>query len=122
MLATALPAKACSCALGDPRDGLKASDGAFIGTLLSQTPDPGQEGSSIYTFTVSEEIKGTFEETVEVHSASNGAACGLEVPIGGETGLLLTLVNQQWYSSLCQQVAPEDLRDAAQALPQPDGE
>src|SRR5688500_10271202 len=73
IVATALPAKACSCALGDPRDALKASDGAFVGTLLSQTPDPDSpDQSSIYTFTVQETFKGTLDETVEVHSASNG--------------------------------------------------
>lgn len=123
IVATALPAKACSCALGDPRDALKASDGAFIGTLLSQTPDPDSpEWSSIYTFTVEETFKGELGETVEVHSASNGAACGLEVPIGGDTGLFLDLVEGEWHSSLCAQIAPEDLRAAAEPLPAPDGE
>lgn len=119
---TALPAKACSCAMGDPRDQLASSDGAFIGTLVSQTPDPDDNTfSSIYTFSVDEEVKTELGGTVEVHSASNGAACGLEVPVGGQTGLFLQLSDGEWHSNLCQQIDPDQLRDAAQPLPEPDG-
>ena len=122
VVATALPAKACSCALGDPRDALKASDGAFIGTLVSKAPDPADpDYSAVYTFSVEETFKGSLGETVEVYGASNGASCGLEVPIGGRTGLFLTLAEGRWLSSLCQQIAPEDLRAAAEPLPEPDG-
>jgi len=122
IVVTALPAKACSCALGDPRDAFAASDGAFIGTLTSQTPDPSDPSyGSIYAFTVEEAFKGDLSETVEVHAASNGAACGLEVPLGGRTGLFLDLIDGRWSSSLCQQIAPDDLRAAAQPLPEPDG-
>jgi hypothetical protein len=120
---TAVPAKACSCAIGDPRDALAQSDAAFIGTLVSQTPDPGDGGqSSTYRFTVDEAVKGEFGGTVDVHSASNGAACGLEVPIGGQTGLFLTDDGGVWWSSLCAQIDPDELRDAAQPLPEPDGQ
>lgn len=122
IVATALPAKACSCALGDPRDALKASDGAFIGTLVSKTPDPADpEYGAVYTFSVEETFKGDLGESVEVYSASDGASCGLEVPIGGRTGLFLTLADGRWLSSLCQQIAPDDLRAAAEPLPEPDG-
>jgi hypothetical protein len=109
--------------MGDPRDSLKAADGAFIGTMLSHTPDPGDGGqTSTYTFSVQEEFKGEFGGTVDVRSATNGASCGLEVPIGGATGLFLNLVDGAWHSNLCQQIAPEDLRAAAQPLPEPNGE
>lgn len=123
IVVTAVPAKACSCAIGDPRDALAQSDGAFIGTLLSQTPDPGDGGeSSTYTFTVDEEVKGDLDGTIEVHSASNGASCGLEVPIGGQTGLFLRDDGGVWWSSLCSQIDPDELRAAAEPLPEPDGE
>lgn len=123
IVATAVPAKACSCAMGDPRDALKASDGAFIGTLLSVTPHAEDEGqNSTYTFTVDEEVKGDLGETVDVVSATSGASCGIEVPIGGQTGLFLNTTETGWSSSLCQQVDPDQLREAAQPLPEPDGE
>jgi hypothetical protein len=122
VVVTAVPAKACSCALGDPRDALEAADAAFIGTLLSQAPNPEDEGqTSTYTFTVDEEVKGQLGETVEVQSSSNGASCGLEVPIGGQTGLFLDGDAAQWSSSLCAQIDPEELRAAAEPLPEPDG-
>jgi len=123
IVATAVPAKACSCFMGDPRDALKASDGAFIGTLLSVTPNAEDEGqTSTYRFTVEEEIKGDLDGTVDVISSTSGASCGIEVPVGGETGLFLDLVEGTWSSSLCQQVDPDQLRAAAQPLPAPDGE
>ena len=123
IVATALPAKACSCFMGDPRDALKASDGAFVGTLVSATPNAEDEGqTSTYTFTVEEEIKGDLGGTVDVISSTSGASCGIEVPIGGQTGLFLDMVDGAWSSSLCQQVDPDQLRAAAQPMPEPDGE
>jgi len=122
IFAGALPAKACSCFQGDPRDALAEADAAFIGTLLSRTPDPDNQYLSTYTFSVEEEIKGQLDDTVPVRSATDGASCGIEVPVGGQTGLFLTASEEGWSSSLCQQIAPDDLRAAAQPLPAPDGE
>ena len=122
VLATSAPASACSCAYQDARDRLKKADAAIIGTALSRVPssDP---SVVTYTFSVDEEVKGTFEDTVEIETASNGAACGLEVAIGQQTGLFLTGSDAAgWSSSLCQQIAPDELRDAAAPMPEPNGE
>ena len=121
VLGTALPASACSCAEGDARTQLKASDAAFIGTLLSQSPSG--QWNAVYTFRVDEEVKGDLGETVAVESANNGAACGLEVGVGRQTGLFLDgSADEGWSSSLCQQISPDALREAAQPMPEPDGE
>lgn len=121
VLATSAPASACSCAQSDPRTSLKAADAAIIGTLLSKTPS-GQWNAD-YTFRVDEAVKGDFGETVVIESANNGAACGLEVDIGGQTGLFLDgSESKGWRSSLCAQISPEELRAAARPMPAPDGE
>lgn len=130
IIVPALPAHACSCAYGDPRERLAEADGAFIGTLVSQTetepPDPDEPVSSgrdnTYTFTVEEVFKGDIGETIEVHAPADGASCGLEMGIGQQDGLFLYMDEGLWRSSLCSRVDPQELRDAAAPLPEPDGE
>jgi hypothetical protein len=128
VLGLALPAKACTCALGDPRDALARADGAFVGTLLSRRPAvaPGGEPdlqTDVFTFQVDEDVKGEYPDTLDVYSASSGAACGLEVGQGEHTGLLLYFHEDDghWWSNLCSQMSPEDLREAAAPLPEPNG-
>jgi hypothetical protein len=119
-------AHACSCYLGDPRDALDEADGAFIGTYLAQRPVNPERvwGPAIYTFRVSEEIKGDFDETVEVRAQTQSSACGLGVGEGGEeTGLLLYRTRSgAWTSSSCSQLSPEQMREAASELPPPTSE
>lgn len=127
LLMPALPAFACSCAYGDPRDRLNEADAAIIGTLVESHPvDPPVENSgedTIYTFTVDEEVKGDFGDTLEVHAPYSGASCGIEVGVGQQTGLFLEQREDgAWASGLCSQIAPEELRKAAEPLPAPDGE
>ena len=111
-------ASACSCALGDPRRALALADAAFIGVLIDKR-EAGQ--AATFTFRVSETVKGKLGATVEVDSAADGAACGIEVKQGGSIGLLLDRSGERWTSSLCAQIAPADLRRAARPLPPPTG-
>ena len=118
-------AKACSCAYGDMRDRLAEADGAIVGTFLeSHDADANPVGSSdqdwIYTFQVDEEIKGTYGDTIEVHSAMHGFSCGIEAQPGEQYGLFLRMRDDGvWASSLCEQTSPEDMRKAATPLPEP---
>jgi hypothetical protein len=106
--------------MGDPRDALHSSDGAFVGTLVARAEV--DEQTSIFTFEVETAVKGTLGAEVDVRSASNGAACGLEVGMGQRIGLLLgTADDGAWTSSLCSQIDPDVLLKAAQPLPPPDG-
>ncbi len=123
-------AKACSCFRGDPRDQLADADGAIVGTFQEShpavQPTPGLPTSSgddtIYTFSVDEAIKGQFPDTLEVHSAADGATCGLEVSPGQDYGLFLYESEGQWHSNLCSQTSPDEMRDAATELPAPNGQ
>ncbi len=117
--ATATPAHACSCAMPDPRSLLAQTDGAFVGRLIERR-DLG-DGRAVFTFRVERRVKGAMGTTVDVESASNGAACGLETTIGARIGLFLERSAGRWTSSLCWQVSPDDLLAAAQPLPPPNG-
>ena len=114
-------AHACSCAVGDPRDALHVSDGAFVGTLVSRENIDG--GKAIYTFSVETSVKGGLVGSVDVESSSSGASCGFEVPVGRRIGILL---DQQpdgdWTGGLCTQIDPDVLIAAAEPLPAPNGE
>lgn len=118
---------ACTCAgFQDPRDRLQEADAAIIGTFVGQRPaDPDdQYGDTIYTFAVDEEVKGDFGETLDVRSASDGAACGLSVSEGRQEGLFLYdgKGDGTYSSGLCSQIDPDELREAATPLPAPTGE
>ncbi len=117
--ATATPAHACSCAMPDPRSLLTQSDGAFVGRLLARR-DAG-DGRAIFTFRVERRVKGALGTTVDVESATDGAACGLETTVGARIGLFLERRDGRWTSSLCWQVSPEDLLAAVRPLPPPNG-
>src|SRR6185436_6580992 len=120
VVAGAQAAHACSCLIGDPRDALHRSDGAFVGTLVER-PEV-DEQTSIFTFEVETAVKGTIGPEVDVRSASNGASCGLEVEFGQRVGLLLDAADDgAWTSGLCAQMDPDVLLQAAQPLPPPDG-
>lgn len=118
---TARPAAACSCAAVDLREGLLERDGAFVGELIGRGGWP-WSSTSTFTFGVERSLKGDFGDVVDVESSSNGASCGLEVEEGQRIGLFLDLQDGAWWSSLCWQVDPDLLIEAAEPLPAPDGQ
>ena len=122
LLAVALPAKACSCFQGDPRDQFDKAEAAIVGEYVGARPteDP-DDYEAIYTFNVQEEWKVDFGDTLDVHSADNGAACGIEASPGQDVGLFLTMQGDQWHSNLCSQTSARGMRDAASPLPEPNG-
>jgi hypothetical protein len=112
------PARACSCVQPDPWNLMTQADGAFVGRLVERE-DIGQ-GRARLTFDVERAVKGKIGSSVDVVTANNGAACGIELPIGYRTGLFLMRDGGRWTGTLCWQVSPEDLLAAA-ALPAPNG-
>jgi hypothetical protein len=112
------PARACSCIPPDPWTFLKQADGAFVGHLVSRRE--AAQGRAVLTFRVERAVKGKIGGTVEVTSANNGAACGIETSVGQRIGLFLAREGDGWVGHLCWQVAPEDLLAAA-SLPAPNG-
>jgi hypothetical protein len=118
-------ARACSCALPEPRDAIAESDAAFVGRLLDRSGGGsifGGGGETTFLFAVDDDVKGNLGAEVEVATPASGGNCGLEVGEGSRVGLFLTLsASDTWTSSLCSQIEPEVLLRAAAPLPAPDG-
>ena len=112
------PGRACSCALPDARAALAQGDGAFVGKLVSGR-EAGQQ--AVLTFSVERALKGSIGSTVEVVTASNSAACGIEMRTGARTGLVLERRGGAWQGYLCSQFDPDELLAAALPLPVPNG-
>jgi len=102
-LAFAADALACSCLRVDLIRDLPRAEGAFIGTVLERKVE---RQKAVYLFRVEQVYKGDIENRIEVVSAADGAACGLELEVDQRIGLLLTREGGQWRSSLCSQVDP----------------
>lgn len=102
-LAFAADALACSCLPVDLARDLPRVDGAFIGTLLERQD---REATSTLLFRVEQVYKGDISNRVEVETARDGAACGIEMRTGERIGLLLERGGGVWRSSLCSQVDP----------------
>lgn len=112
------PAGACSCIPPNPWRYLQQADGAFVGRLVSR--EETSNGRAVLVFSVERSVKGRLGATVEVETANNGAACGIETSVGQRIGLFLMREGGRWTGHLCWQVSPEDLLAAA-SLPTPNG-
>jgi len=119
----ALPAHGCSCMTPNPYAGLAEADGAFVGTLVEVDRGVGKLLDSEQVidlfFEVEATLKGDIGEAVKVQSASDGGACGIEVPLGTRAGFLLYRVGGEWEGSLCWTLDPDALLAAASGLPEP---
>jgi hypothetical protein len=62
-----------------------------------------------YLFRVEQVYKGDIDNRIEILTAADGAACGLESGVGDRLGLLLDRRGGAWRSGLCSQVDPSDL-------------
>lgn len=118
VVVTVEPARACSCIPPDPWSFLKQADGAFVGRLVSRRE--ADQGQAVLVFSVDRVVKGKVGATVEVRTANNGAACGIETSVGHRIGLFIDRDGKSWHGHLCWQVAPEVLLAAA-LLPSPNG-
>ena len=119
------PASACSCAgIGDLDAAIAGSQAAFVGTLI-ETRDPHGNDDLIDTgrgvvhvFEVERWIKADLGDVIEVHSAADGGACGLEFwTADNRIGAFLTASGGQLASHLCAQVDPDVLIAAADGPP-----
>ena len=122
VVATVAPmatAQACSCMLPDAARFLAESDFVFAGSLVERPVEAGQVGdfgfdNVAYTFEVDAVYKGDLRDsTVEVWSASNGAACGFEMAVGEPVAIAASLSGGQLTGSLCATFGIDQLEAAA---------
>lgn len=104
----------------DPATGLAEYPAAFVGTLVDVSGQIGVVFSSdtdtIYRFQVEQWVKGDLGDFVDVHSAADGGACGIEVGIGNRAGVFLSVESGQLSSSLCSTIDADVLLAGAEPL------
>jgi hypothetical protein len=105
VLVLAAEAEACTCRAPDLERDLPTADGAVVGEVLERRAEGGQ---ARLVLRVEQVYKGDISNRVEILTAPNGAACGLEARVGERLGLLLTREGGEWRSGLCSQVDPAD--------------
>ncbi len=122
----ALPAHGCSCMMPDPFAGLAEADGAFVGTLVEVDrgglgPITNSDQLADFHFEVEASLKGEIGDAILVKSASDGAACGIELPVGERAGFLLTQdpIDGEWQGNLCWTMDADRLLAAAEGPPEP---
>ncbi len=103
-LALAGDAVACTCLPVDLARDLPKADAAFVGTVLAASPR--ETADTLFRFRVEQVYAGELENRIEVVSARDSAACGLELAVGDRAGLLLERDGDVWRSGLCSQVDP----------------
>ena len=122
IVATVAPmatAQACSCMMPDASRFLAESDFVFAGSLVERPVEAGQVGdfgveNVAYTFEVDAVYKGDLRDaTVEVWSASNGAACGFEMALGEPVAIAASLSGGQLTGGLCATFGVDQLEAAA---------
>ena len=119
-LALSASASACSCAGRPGKEIFRATDGAIVAKLLRVKP-VGAGFTSDYVFRVVGALKkrNRFEagQIRRIRSASDGAACGIEQPIGSTSGLYLTRESDgRFHSNLCLTTSPARIRRTGRTL------
>jgi hypothetical protein len=114
-LAFAGSAQACSCAPPAPRQALRQSDAALVGTLVKVVPrDPLWAD---YRYRVTRVYRGGAAigrgDTISVRSARRAAACALPRRLDRRYGLFLTRRGGHWRAGMCSTIAPRRLWLAA---------
>lgn len=114
------PARGCSCMEIDPYAALGEFPAAFVGTLVDidgqQGPIFQSDADTVYRFEVETWVKGDLGEVVDVHSAADGASCGIEVGVGGRLGVFVRVEGGEYHSSLCANIDADILLAAAEPL------
>ena len=97
------PASACSCALLEPQQMLDFAPTAFVGTVAGIVPGGRGEFGPTHalTFTVETVLAGEVPAEVEVVTADNSAACGIDAVVGIRLAVFASEDGGQLTSNLC---------------------
>lgn len=102
-LAFAGPAYGCSCMAAEPQQMLEFGPTAFVGTMTGVVPAAqGPLGAQhLLTFEVEAVLAGEVPAEVQILTADNSAACGIDANIGSRLAVFATDEGGQLSSSLC---------------------
>ena len=84
------PASACSCVVPNLADVVGQAGAVFIGTQITVEPEDGDGFGlpTVLTVAVHEVFKGDIGSTVELHTADNSAACGIQYSTEQPSGIV----------------------------------
>lgn len=108
MVVTAQGALACSCASSPVDIQLDQADGAFIGSVITNSGDSAR-------FAVTEWFKGRLADEVEVRSG--GGECSFDLDPGDEVAMFVYVIDGDLRSSLCDTGSAARLRSLFQPSP-----
>lgn len=104
----------------DPSTALDEYPAAFVGTLVDVDGQLGavfnSAADTVYRFEVESWVKGDLGPVVEIHSAANGASCGIEVGVGNRAGIMVRVDGDEYHSSLCETIDADVLLAASEPL------
>lgn len=100
LLTFAGPASACSCAMTDPQGMLEFGPIAFVGTVVDAGASDGMTDRTM-VFEVETVLAGEVGAEVEVVTAGNGAACGIEAGAGNRLAVFANDGPGYLTASLC---------------------
>lgn len=103
ILTFAGPAYACSCMAAEPEQMLEFGPTAFVGTISGATAaGQGPVGAQhVLTFTVETVLAGEVPAEVEILTADNSAACGIDANVGSRMAVFAAEDGTNLTSSLC---------------------
>jgi hypothetical protein len=103
LLTFAGPAYACSCMAAEPAQMLEFGPTAFVGTISGvTTAGQGPIGPQhVLTFEVETVLAGEVPIEVEIVTADNSAACGIDANVGARMAVFAVDEGGQLTSSLC---------------------
>lgn len=98
-------ALACSCFPISPATDMDQFDAAFVGRLVQAPERNGEyDERAEYVFEVDTWVKGDGKDTVIVLSPNRGSACGFEVLLQKQVGILVNITNGEMLGGLCSTV------------------
>jgi hypothetical protein len=109
------PAYGCSCAIAEPKQMLEWGPVAFVGTIGGVAPGgQGEFGAQhVLTYQVETVFAGEVPAEVDIVTADNSAACGIDAVVGTRMAVFATDEGGRLTAGLC---SITDAETAIQAL------
>jgi len=118
------PAYGCSCAMLEPAQLLEFGPVAFVGTITGAVPVAQKDMGDAHaiSFEVDTVLAGQVPVDVEVVTAGNSAACGIDAVVGTRLAVFAADDGSQLTSNMCSTADPDSAINALGPGTAPTGE
>jgi hypothetical protein len=118
------PAYGCSCAMREPAQLLEFNPVAFVGTITGAVPVAQRDMGDAHaiSFEVDTVLAGQVPSEVEVVTAGNSAACGIDAVVGTRLAVFAADDGGQLTSNVCSTAEPDTAINALGPGTVPTGE